>query len=250
MMAFFGSSSFPSVSLLTVIVTFCWLILRLADAIFNEGRIEIIESRRWIFDPIVANKIMLWYPCAYTYYRKEHRIHAVCLACSAFASFLFHLSREQRFLWLDRPLAHLAFFTTFPEILRFLSQARRNDVSEKMFLGLSIMLSFHFLAKAREGADFWVNHCMWHVMIISGQWLLSSRIPTPRGTPSADTILVATSSLPTCSPCQASEGASAKLDPSSTIQRSSSGSLVRCRSADSVAGFSTRSGSLGLGQYV
>mmetsp|Transcript_14236 Transcript_14236/g.17196 ORF Transcript_14236/g.17196 Transcript_14236/m.17196 type:complete len:181 (-) Transcript_14236:181-723(-) len=136
------------------------------------------EERRTWKDPIVASNYPLVILAAHFFSRDK--IHATALASSAIASLLYHKSAERHWLWLDRSLASIAFFSSLL-LLRPLIIYRRSPIIV-VLLCLDIIFAFFALSFSNSdkstrystatSASYNRWHTVWHSLIFFGQLLL------------------------------------------------------------------------------
>lgn len=146
-----------------------WGILEIASRFIDHDKNSL--SFRHILDPVVLSNMPLLI-LALVYRSRGWTLQAAVLAVSAGASLLYHSTVERDFLWLDRPAAILAFFST----LRLMPMLHLSP-AEGFTLIASVLLAFFFYFDAGQDGRYFVSHTMWHVMIVVGQSIVASRVP-------------------------------------------------------------------------
>jgi hypothetical protein len=128
---------------------------------------------RSLFDPLVWTNL-LFLGCVYHFYTKQHYAQAAVLSLSAFASFIFHKSKESSFSVLDKLLA-LGTIGCSLYTLHDSYEAKGLDRQVKAAIGTLAgatlaALSFWYKAARKGGKAY--DHAMWHVALFYAQVVL------------------------------------------------------------------------------
>jgi hypothetical protein len=146
--------------------------------------IKSIVHKRSLFDPLVASNIpLLVVAAAFAVLTPHQRLHAAILASSASASFLYHSSIEQHWLWLDQPLAILAFISSMLLSLKLFvhpsggqprtSEGRNTWLISLLFLDVAFaFFCFQNALRPPRKHHYLLWHTLWHFAIFLGQIVL------------------------------------------------------------------------------
>jgi len=105
--------------------------------------------------------------------RTSFAVHSIILAASAIASLIYHSTKEQRYLYLDKAFAYASSASTLR--LMILARHNHNTIPLYVFLSVDIAVAMYCYVAANANQKsankkmYSVLHTSWHLSIAVGQ---------------------------------------------------------------------------------
>ena len=168
-----GIKSVPSEDVTFYIPCSAWCLPcgTVLDAPVPAGRHN--SCYRTIFDPLMSSNLPQLIIAAAFFLYTSFAVHSIILAASAIASLIYHSTKEQRYLYLDKAFA----YTSSASTLRLMILARHNHNTIPLYVVLSVdivvAISCYVAANANQQSAnkhmYSLLHTSWHLAIAVGQ---------------------------------------------------------------------------------